>query len=311
MRGHGPVSPKVRAELERTAMSRGEFERGLTGRSTPHRGSVLVGFKTEDDTSPVVEALIHDVKVPMILDTGASGTMLHAATAKRAGVRVLESGAGMVAMQGVIGQEHARIGLLSRLQIGGWILEGHPCLVRMHENRVHLAGGEPLLHNLIGFDVLRRHCSYVTLDYPKSQAAFAFSGKYQPVPGRHAARAPFQIIQGAPFITLKSAGKSWQAVVDTGSFNGVEVSQEVAEMLGVEKQGRPVEGIVLISVGGTVTSEKAGMRTVKLPEVTAFGETWKDAQVDISPGPPRVGSFFLKDYRVTFDFGRQCVWLEW
>jgi hypothetical protein len=29
------------------------------------------------------------------------------------------------------------------------------------------------------------------------------------------------------------------------------------------------------------------------------------------PGPARIGSFFLQNYRVTFDFRRQLVWLEW
>ncbi|HCN28767.1 MAG TPA: hypothetical protein DIT64_08355 [Verrucomicrobiales bacterium] len=305
---HGPVPARVSRALEKTAMTRAEFEAARSTRSAPRGGSVVVPFKLEDST-PVFTARVNGMEVPVILDTGAASTMLHAATALRSGVRILELKAGVVAMQGVIGQEQARIGLMRQLEIGGWKLEGQPCLVRMHENRVPQEDGEP--HNLLGFDLLARHCSHVTLDYPKQQAVFAFGGLYQPQRGVHTARATFETRLGAPFITAASGGKTWQAVVDTGSFNGVEISQEVAEMLGVEKQGRPVEGIVLVSVGGTVTSEKAGLRTVRLEEARLFGETWRGAQVDISPGPPRVGGFFLKDYRVTFDFRRRCVWLEW
>jgi hypothetical protein len=29
------------------------------------------------------------------------------------------------------------------------------------------------------------------------------------------------------------------------------------------------------------------------------------------PGAPRIGSYFLQNYRVTFDLRRQLVWLEW
>lgn len=311
MQGHGPVSPKILAELESKALTRAEFDQRLVNRSSPARGRVMVGFEMEEGATPIVKARLEGKETSMVFDTGASATVLHAAAAARAGVRLLESKAGAVAMQGIVGQENARIGLLSQLELGGWRLEGQPCLVRVHENRVHLIRDAALEHNLLGLDVLRRYCTSVTLDYPKRQIMLSFRSNYQPAVGRHIARAPFVIRHGVPFITLTSGGKSWQAVLDTGSFNGVEINQQVAEMLGVENQGTPVQGIVLVAVGGTMSSDKAGLRTVALKELRLLGERWENAQVDISPGPPRVGSFFLKDYRVTLDFSKQCVWLEW
>lgn len=311
MHGHAPVPAKVRAELERTALTKAEFEDGLTRRSTPDGGRLIVSFEMEEGATPVVQARIGGGRVSMVIDTGASSTLLHGAVAAKVGVRLLESKAGSVAMQGVAGREDARIGLIHSLDVGGWHLEGQPCLVRMHENRVHLIRSQELECNLLGLDLLSKYCSSVTLDYRKKHLVLAFSGSYQPVAGNHSASAPLEIRQGVPFITLTSGGKSWQAVLDTGSFNGVEISQNVAEMLGVEKQGKPVEGIVLVAVGGTISSGQAGLRTLALPELRLLGEIWRDAQVDISPGPPRVGSYFLRDYRVTFDFRRKCVWLEW
>jgi hypothetical protein len=308
--GHGPVSARLRRQLERQALGRADFEAALSGRSVAADNRIVLPFRMEDDAVPVLEAEINGVAgVPLILDTGASATLLHAATAARAEVRLLAAEEGSVPMQGVIGVEQARIGLVRRLRLGGWTTEGFPCLVRLHENRIGLTGAS-FRHNLLGFDLLRRHCSQVTLDFPKRTVEFAFAGRFQPQPGRHVAWAPFTVRQGAPFITLGSGDQRWQAVVDTGSFNGVEISRQVAEQLGVADQGQPVEGLILLSVGGTTTSDDAGLRTVRLADLSLFGETWRNAPVDISPGPPRVGSYFLRDYRVTFDFRAGRIWLE-
>jgi predicted aspartyl protease len=308
--GHGPVSAKLRRQLEGNALGRAEFDAALSGRSITPAGRIVLPFRMEDDAVPVLDAEVNGVGgVPFILDTGASATLLHAVTAARTGARLLAAEGGSVPMQGVIGIEHARIGLVNQLRLGGWTVEGFPCLVRLHENRVGFAGGS-FRHNLLGLDLLRRHCSHVTLDFPARTVEFAFAGRFQPQPGRHVAWAPFTVRKGVPFITLGSGDHRWQAVVDTGSFNGIEISREVAERLGVADQGRPVEGLVLLSVGGTTTSDHAGLRTVRLPDLSLFGETWRSAPVDISPGPSRVGSFFLRDYRVTFDFPAGRIWLE-
>lgn len=122
---------------------------------------------------------------------------------------------------------------------------------------------------------------------------------------------PFRLQHGVPFVTLKSGKVTWEAIVDTGSFNGVEISEDVAMRLGVHRSGTPVRGLHLLSIGGTVTSEQINLRTVRLPEVRFMGGRYTNAEVDISPGPPRVGSGFLKDYRVTFDFKKRSLWLEW
>jgi len=84
-----------------------------------------------------------------------------------------------------------------------------------------------------------------------------------------------------------------------------------AQKLGVQDQGRPVEGLFLAGVGGTISSEKAKLRTLTFDEISLAGGSYPKAEVDVSPGLPRIGSFFLKDYRVTFDFRRKRLWLEW
>jgi hypothetical protein len=110
-----------------------------------------------------------------------------------------------------------------------------------------------------------------------------------------------------------SVGKvSWDAIVDTGSCFGVEIDQRLAQRLGQGTGGQAVSGnFVMIGVGGTTTPEKAGVRVITVPRMTTMGSTFSNAQIDVMPGPARIGSFFLQNYRVTFDFRRQLVWLEW
>ena len=67
----------------------------------------------------------------------------------------------------------------------------------------------------------------------------------------------------------------------------------------------------MIGVGGTTTPEKAGVRVITVPRMSLMGSTFSNAQIDVMPGPARIGSYFLQNYRVTFDFRRQVIWLEW
>jgi hypothetical protein len=42
-----------------------------------------------------------------------------------------------------------------------------------------------------------------------------------------------------------------------------------------------------------------------------FGSYYPFAQVDVMPGPSRLGTYLLEDYRVTLDFEHQVLWVEW
>jgi len=274
----------------------------------PVQQEMTVPFRLVSGTPWIMAGVNGGAEVPMMLDTGAARLMIHADTAAAHRLTVVRAEEVQVTMLGVIGSEQGRVGLLSPLRIGGWRLEGWPCFIRTHENRL---GGLRFPSNILGFDLPLRTCSYLTLDYPRGQATFGFRQPYQPRKGGHRTCAPFKISEGVPFIKLRALGQSWDALVDTGSFNGIEISQTLAVRLGVQDQGEEVKGLYLMAVGGTVSSKDAGLRTLTLPEISLLGETYSQAQVDISPGPPRVGTFFLKDYRVTFDLRRRLLWLEW
>lgn len=310
---HVPISEKTRQRLDHKAINKQEFLNQVSTQRRPKpTQAVTVPFRMNTGVPVFKAGINYRTGVPMLLDTGASRSLIQANIATKHGVTVMRAEDATVAMQGVVGKEVARVGLLNPLEIGSWEVKGYPCIVRMHENWLNdHYSNQGFPETLLGFDIALEHCSYLTLDYKAEKATFAFAGSFQPEAGKNVAKAAFRVMHGVPMITLKSGGKSWEAIVDTGSFNGIEIDETTAKLLGVQDQGEVVRGLYLMGVGGTISSTHARLRTLKLNDLTILGDTFREAQVDISPGPPRVGSFFLKDYRATFDIKRKTLWLEW
>ncbi len=308
---HRAVPEQVLQGLDKQRLSKADFLRRLEAPSLRPVAPVTVPFRMTSGM-PVVQVQVNGHgRVPMMIDTGASHTLLQARVALRHRVPVLAAADATVAMQGVVGRESARVGLAT-FQIGNWPLTDYPCMIRIHENRFRQGFGAVTFEdNLLGFDVARRHCTWLTLDYPQERATFGFDTPYEPLAHGRRLKLPMKLTQGVPLVTVSALGKTWEAVVDSGSFSGIEINEEVARRLGVENQGQIVEGLHLMAVGGMVSSAQAKLRVVKLPELRIGEEAFRDVEVDISPGPPRIGSYFLQDYRATFDFRRKLLWLEW
>lgn len=310
---HGPVDAGTMRRMNESMITKAEFQQRLRSpeliaslKSPLNR--VTLPFRMVSGT-PVIDAgLGGDQKIEMMFDTGAARMMIHARTAAKHQIAVVRADEAQVSMLGVTGVESGRLGFVRPLHLGDWKMQGYPCFIRTHENRIL---GAQLPQNILGFDLPSRTCSYVTIDYRKRVLTFAFRETFSPMADLKSSSAPMRITQGVPFIQVKAKGLSWPCLVDTGSFNGIEIDEAQAKKLGVQDQGKLVEGLVLAAVGGTIRSEKANLRTVTLDEISLLGGKYPKAEVDISPGLPRVGSFFLRDYRVTFDFRRKRLWLEW
>jgi hypothetical protein len=277
-------------------------------RSTLPTGKVSLPFDFKMKT-PVIQGVgPDDQPLSMLFDTGAARTVLSARTAIQGNVRTIHAQEAMSTMLGVVGNEQGLVGIIRPLRLGAWTLPAYPCFVRLHET---LGEGIAYPADILGFDLPARYCSQLAFDYPNQKVILSFQEHFKRRQDMHASSVPFRIIGGVPFVQVQAKGVTWSSLIDTGSFNGVEINQTVAKKLGVQDQGIIVEGLTLIAVGGMIRSDKAKLRTVKLPEIKLLGGTYKQAEVDISPGPPRIGSFFLKDYRVTFDFRTHRLWLEW
>jgi len=300
-------------QLDSRAITKSEFiERlkspALLAALKPAQPTVTLPFKMIAGV-PCIEATVGQGKtIQMMIDTGAARVMMHAGTAAKHGFPIVRADQAQVTMVGIVGNEQGRLGIAAPLQLGSWEMVGYPCFIRTQENRIL---GAQLPENILGFDLPSHSCSYLTLDYRKRLVTFGFSGLFTPQADKKSSYAPFVIIGDVPFIIAESKGQRWKSLVDTGSFNGIEIDETVARKLAVQDKGKPVVGLYLAAVGGTVSSAAAKLRTVTLPNIDLLGGNYAKPEIDISPGIPRVGSFFLKDYCVTFDFRRKRICLQW
>jgi Aspartyl protease len=313
MGGHGPISSSTMQKLQSRSMSKADFLGQLqvidpNVRSTLPNGKVSLPFDFKTKTPVIKAAGLDDQALSMLFDTGAARTVLGANTAVKNKVRTIHSQEAMSTMLGVVGNEQGLVGIIRPLRLGSWTLPAYPCFVRLHET---FGEGIAYPSDILGFDLPTRYCSQLTFDYPNQRIILSFQESFKLRDGMHSASVPFSIEKGVPFVKVQAKGVTWSSLIDTGSFNGVEINEAVAKQLGVQDQGVIVEGLTLVAVGGMISSDKAKLRTVKLPEIKLLGGNYKQAEVDISPGPPRIGSYFLKDYRVTFDFRTKRLWLEW
>ena len=116
---------------------------------------------------------------------------------------------------------------------------------------------------------------------------------------------------GLPWLRLRSRGVEWLAAVDTGSSFGVEVNEVTARKLGILEKAKSIRpGLINAAIGGTVEARDAGVKLARLERLEGLGPVRTDAEVAISPGIPRVGSHFLRDYKATFDLSGSRLWLE-
>jgi predicted aspartyl protease len=314
---HGPVSKRTLARLNALAVTPAQGARMLKGRRfalqnyPPPEGSVQVPMHLDDAGLPRVEASFNGSRSETILlDTGATATVLDAALAVRK--RVATIPAVKPEMAGVVGSESGMGAVIESLQIGSWRLENLPCIVRLQRSRSGLDFlGRDFAISVIGFHLAHKHSSHLTLDYPRRRIEFGFEGFRGPTSKNHA-KSPFHLKDGVPLARLSAGKVAWDAIVDTGSSFGIEIDQRLARRLGQGSGGQAITGdFILIGVGGTLTPQKAGVRVITVPRARVLGTTFSDAQLEVMPGPPRIGSFFLRQYRVTFDFRRHLLWLEW
>lgn len=314
---HGPVSGGTLRRLQSQAVTVGEARSMLRGdhfdtRSSPPGPTLRIPMRRDHAGLPHVDASINGrPPTRLLFDTGATVTVLSADLAMRSDLATVPGAKPQ--MQGVIGKEAGMGGVIERLQIGDWQLENLPCVIRLQRS----SGGIDYLGqdfdiSVLGFHLAQKYCSYITFDYPRGEIELGFGQRFSgPRLAKHV-KSSYKLQQGVPMTRLTTGKVSWDAIVDTGSAFGVEIDQKLAARLGHATGGTAVDApFVMIGVGGTTTPQKAGVRIITVPGLRMLGHEFKKAQLDVMPGMPRIGSFFLKDFRVTFDIRRQLIWLEW
>jgi predicted aspartyl protease len=118
---------------------------------------------TLSDRRPVFEVAVNGVKVPVLVDTGAPGSlMLAGAKAEAAGVAAREIDG--LTMEMALGPVRTLLGEARRVELGPLALEGVPALVQPRGNYNWAGPGDSLL----GYDVLAEFT--VRLDYQRRRA---------------------------------------------------------------------------------------------------------------------------------------------
>lgn len=246
-----------------------------------------------------------------MLDTGATFSVFDAEQAVEFGLRTVPQIKPTLA--GVMGKEPGMAAVIPTLQIGSWRLENLPCIIRMQRT----AWGSGILKEHLGVSVLGVHlaagnCKYLTLDFLREEVEFGFTRSFPGKTRKHMHKGVLAFNNGVPVTTLKFGRVSWNAVVDSGSSFGVQLDQHTAGVLGYKNGGWNVGGNYLITgVGGAATPAQANVRMLEFQALGLFGSYYPFAQVDVMPGPSRIGTYILEDYRVTLDFEHKILWVEW
>ena len=242
--------------------------------------------------------------IPLLLDTGATMSVFEPDVATGCGL--MPTGGRRVQIRGVHGIAGASQAVMNTMDLGQWHTTNVPVLVRGTSS--FRPGG--LGSAILGMDHLRRHCSFMTIDYRSGSVELGFSRAFQPT-SRAVTRTPLRWSMGMPIIRVSAGGISWDAVVDSGSSWGIVIDQSTAARLGHAHDGIGMgSGLILSGVGGSVRADRAGARTIQIPAATLCGETHHGAILYVMPGPQRIGSRFWQNTRLTVDFRGNALWLE-
>ncbi len=317
-----PVSEASLRKLEKQVKSSEEL--GITQKG----GKISYPAKVEGEPTATVSLAVNTViptfrcwlsgsKEPtaLMFDTGAQLSLIEADTAIKHGVGIIDPKTTNITVVGVLGKEKMFGGVFSPLSFGRTQVTRQLCLVRLHRNETRALG--PLLRerigmDLLGFDLPRQWCRFVTVDYPANRLTFGFKENFKsPAKGKGVWKIPLIIESGLPHVVLEANGIRWLALVDTGSAFGVEIDETLAAELDVLKVATPVQpGLINTAIGGMSDASEAGVKISSLKRLNGLGPPHTDAEIAITGGGARVGSFFFQDYRTTFDLKNQTLWLE-
>lgn len=323
MRPHyAPVSDGTLKKLEKQVKSAADLGVSQKG------GTIAYDAKVDGPPAVTVPLAVNSIiptlrcwlngskkPTPLMFDSGAQVSLIDADTAVRNGIGIIDPRTTNITVMGVMGKEKMLAGIFSPIDFGGTKLSRQLCLVRMNRNETRWMGPlmkEQVSMDLLGFDMVRQWCRYVTIDYPAHKLTFGFKEDFHPPkPGPRAWSMPLIMEGGLPNVVLESRGIRWLSLVDTGSAFGVEIDESLAAELDLLKSAKLVDpGLLNTAIGGMAEATDAGVKIATLKKLEGLGPTHRDAEIAISPGGARVGSYFFKDYKLTMDLRRQLLWLE-
>lgn len=248
----------------------------------------------------------------MIIDTGSQGCVMEAQTAVDHRVQIIDPAMTDLKIIGVLGSESALMGVPQSFSVGGWQVYQFPFLVRTQKNRLLTAwpfGRTNLEFDVLGMSMISSMCSYLTLDYVAGKATFGFKGSYTAKAGNRSWHCPLSFTKRLPHVDVRSNGRDWHALIDTGATSVAEMNQGTAKGLGLLQSARQISGSRL-GVGTSTAKPSTIHKVVTIPAIEKLGPKILNVPALVVGDFNKIGTGMLRPFRVTLDFKAQRLWLE-
>lgn len=248
--------------------------------------------------------------VPLVVDTGAPVTLIHASVALKNNVGIADPEKLRSYYQGLAGDERTYFGLIRQMAAGDLLFRNVFTAIRTQSYERRFLGLVPHLHwegNLIGMSSLFRF-AYLTLDYHGRKVTLSSREWYTEPQGSLLARVPFELKSAQVLVDLRvDATNQFKALVDTGNDAPLMMSSNLVWKTGYQSLAEAGKKGKYVGLGGEMET-----RTFTLPRVEFGGVTFTNVATVSGPESFGVvlGSGFLKEYKTTFDFRRKILWLE-
>jgi predicted aspartyl protease len=256
---------------------------------------------------PAVPCTLNGSAVWMIVDTGSQVGLLAAETAARVGVHPLPGGTGSAQLTGSHGAERANVGMIDRLAVGAWSQADVPTVIRQRTAQRYSTDllSPPVLIDVLSVQLLRRVCSYVTID--SSTVEFGFQQAFRPIDANRGA-VPLRFRRGLPYADLVIKGRRFECLVDTGTSAPLELNARDAADTGLRAKAG---GASRLRIGiGEGNRQAARVRTGILAQAQLGGASLRNVEAAIVPDSSKIGFGLLRHFRTTFDFQHDRLWLE-
>lgn len=257
---------------------------------------------------PRIETRVNDTRVTGIIDSGAAMTIVSDRLAAEARLPFLGEFTGT--FYGLLNEPiEVRFAMVDRLRLGDMTIRSVPVAVMSGEKMKFLTLNKTPFHIdfLIGANLLREF--RLDFDFIESRMSLAWVPVEDRVPD-HDQNLFF--IQGKPAVHATIDGKGWYfLIVDTGSevtyLNSAEINRaQIGRSFAKVYRGAELQGL-----GGSTK------RGIKVENVGIGIHAWEGVFKNLPLySSPRSGAFglvgenFLRNFRVTLDFGRMKMTLD-
>jgi predicted aspartyl protease len=237
--------------------------------------------------------------IDMVLDTGAPVCLLNDSGGLSGAGKFVDPSQMANTFRGFGAEKLMRYCVLDELRLGELALRD--TLAALHQPGRD--GGE--IENLIGLSTLAKF-GYITLDPFGGEAVFCLACEFVPPPG--AAQVPFTF-SGMQILADIEINKKFALtlLVDTGNEASLMLNEASIAALGLAGEAARGKSGVYTGLGGKTATKSFRAGFVKIGKILI-----EDVEVIAVSGdfPPSIGYGLLRRFTTTFDFRRNCLWLE-